>query len=63
MKKNLPKLSFVLGVIILVYFLKTYFVEYNLSKSISACIVAQKQTSKSFDLKKAKKECEEKIRK
>ncbi len=45
------------------YFLKNNFTEYNLEKSISACIVAKKQTSKSFDLEKAKKECSEKIRK
>jgi len=63
MKKNILKLIFVLITIALIYFLKNNFREYNLEKSISACIVAQKQTSKSFDLKKAKKECEEKIRK
>ena len=63
MKKNILKLIFVLITIALIYFLKNKFREYNLEKSISACIVAQKQTSKSFDLKKAKKECEEKIRK
>ena len=63
MKKNLPKLIFVLVVIILVYFLKTYFEEYNLSKSISACIVAQQRTSESFDLEKSKKHCEERVRK
>ena len=63
MKKNLPKLIFVLVVIILVYFLKTYFEEYNLSKSISACIVAQQRTSESFDLEKSRKHCEEKVTK
>ena len=37
--------------------------DHNLNKSISACIVAKKQTSKSFDLVKAKKFCEKEIRK
>ena len=63
MKKHLSKLIFVLVVIILVYFLKTYFAEYNLSKSISACVVAQQRTSESFDLEKSKKHCEERVRK
>ena len=41
--------------------------DHNLNKTISACIVAQKQTSKSlnksFDLKLSKKFCEEAIKK
>ena len=44
-------------------FLKNNFTEYNLSKSISACVLAQKKTSKSFDLEKSKKYCEETVRK
>ena len=49
--------------IILIYFLKTNFTEYNLKKSINACIVAKKRTSETFDLKKSKKYCEEEVRK
>ena len=45
------------------YFFKEKFSEYNLDKSISACIVAQRQTSESFDLEKSKKYCEETVRK
>ena len=63
MKRNLLRFTFILFGIIFIYFLKNNFTEYNLEKSISACIVAKKQTSKSFDLKKAKKDCEYKIRK
>ena len=37
--------------------------DHNLNKAISACIVAKKQTSKSLDLKRAKKFCEEEIKK
>ena len=37
--------------------------DHNLNKTISACIVAQKQTSKSFDIEQAKKFCTKEIRK
>ena len=37
--------------------------DYNLNKSISACIVAQKKTSESFDPVKAKNFCKEKVKK
>ena len=63
MKKNFLKLIIILIAIILIYFAKTNFSEYNLEKSISACVVAQKRTSKSFDLEKSKKYCEENVRK
>ena len=49
--------------IVVIYFLRTNFSEYNLKKTVSACILAQKQTSKSFDIEKAKKFCEESIKK
>jgi len=63
MKKIFLKLIIILIAIILIYFAKTNFSEYNLEKSISACVVAQKRTSKSFDLEKSKKYCEENVRK
>jgi len=62
-KKNILKLIFILIGIILIYFAKTNFTEYNLEKSISACVVVKKRTSESFDLEKSKKYCEEEIRK
>ena len=62
-KYNILKLLFILFVIIIIYFLRTNFSEYNLGKSISACVVAQKRTSESFDYEKAKKFCEEEIKK
>ena len=37
--------------------------DFNLNKSVSACIVAKQQTSESFDPKKAKKFCTEEIKK
>ena len=63
MKNKILKFIFILFGIFVVYFLRTNFSEYNLKKTVSACILAQKQTSKSFDLQKAKKFCEEEIRK
>ena len=52
----------IFGVIIL-YIFQTKYSDHNLNKTISACIVAQKQTSKSFDLKQSKKFWEEEIKK
>jgi hypothetical protein len=37
--------------------------DYNLNRTIAACMVAQKQTSEIFDGEKAKKFCKEKIKK
>ena len=63
-KYNILKLLFIiLFVIIIIYFLRTHFSEYNLKRTISACILAQKGTSESFNLEKARKFCEEKIKK
>ena len=63
MKKIIPKVIFIVVAIVLIYFLKTNFAEYNISKSISACIAAQKKTSKSFNLEESKKYCEKEVRK
>ena len=58
MKKNALKLIIILIGIILIYLAKTNFSEYNIEKSISACVMAQKMTSESFDLEKSRKYCE-----
>ena len=63
LKRNLLRLLVILFAVIIIYFLKNNFTEYNLSKSISACVVAQQRTSESFDLEKSKKHCEERVRK
>ena len=63
-KKFLKFIIILLGIIaVYFYFLKDKFSEYNLEKSISACVVAQKRTSETFDLEKSKKYCEETVRK
>jgi len=65
MKKNLLKFIIILLGIIAVYFyfLKDKFSQYNLKKSIQACVIAQKRTSENFDLEKSKKYCEDQVRK
>ena len=63
MKKTFKLIILIFFAIILIYFLKTNFAEYNISKSISACIAAQKKTSKSFNLEESKKYCEKEVRK
>ena len=52
----------IFGVIVL-YIFSTKYSDHNLNKTISACVVAQKRTSESFDLEKSKKHCEERVRK
>ena len=53
-----------IGIIaVYLFFLKEKFSEYNLNKSISACVVVQKKTSESFNLEESKKYCAAKIRK
>ena len=37
--------------------------DHNLNRTIEACMVAEKQTSETFDAKKSKKICKEKIQK
>ena len=37
--------------------------DHNLNRTIQACVVAQKQTSETFDAEKARKFCKEEIKK
>ena len=63
MNNNLKMIALIIFAVIVLYIFKIKYSDHNLNKSISACIVAQKQTSKSFDLKQAKKLCKEEITK
>ena len=63
MKDKILKLIIILLGISIIFFSKTKFSEYNLEKAVSACVVAQKRTSESFDLEKSKKYCEEQVKK
>ena len=63
MKNNLKVIALIiLGIVVLIIF-QTKYSDHNLNKTISACIVAQKQTSKSFNFEESKKFCHEKITK
>ena len=63
MNNNLKMIALIIFCVIVLYIFQTKYSDHNLNKTISACIVAQKQTSKSFDLKQSKKFCEEEIKK
>ena len=63
MNNNLKMAALIIFGVIVLYIFQTKYSDHNLNKTISACVVAQKQTSKSFDLKQSKKSCEEKIKK
>ena len=63
MNNNLKMIALIIFGVIVLYIFQIKYSDHNLNKSISACIVAQKQTSKSFDLKQAKKLCQEEITK
>ena len=63
MNNNLKMIALIIFGVIVLYIFQLKYSDHNLNKTISACIVAQKQTSKSFDLKQAKKHCKEEITK
>ena len=63
MNNNLKMVALIIFGVIVLYLFQTKYSDHNLNKTISACVVAQKQTSKSFDLQQSKKFCEEEIRK
>jgi len=62
-KKFLKTILFIIISVILLYFARYSFKEFNSKKVISACILAQKQTSQNFDMDIVRKECEKKIQK
>ena len=62
MNNNLKMIGLIIFGVIVLYIFQINS-DHSLNKSISACVVAKKQTSKSFDLKKAKKFCEDEIKK
>jgi len=63
LKNKIFTVILILGTLIVIYFQRTNFNEHILKKTISSCVIGQKRTSVSFDIEKAKKFCEEKIRK
>ena len=60
-KKILNYLIFIIISLILLYFARNNYREFNINKAISACVLAKSQTSENFDRDLAKKKCEEDI--
>ena len=63
MTNNFKMIALIIFGIIILFVFKIKYSDNNLNKSISACILAQKQTSQSFDYEETKKYCKEKITK
>ena len=63
MAHNIKMIAVVIFGVIALYIFQIKHGDHNLNKSISACIVAQKKTSESFDPVKAKNFCKEKVKK
>ena len=63
MTNNFKMIALIIFAIIVLFIFKFKNSDHNLNKTISACIVAQKQTSKSFDLQESKKFCKDQITK
>ena len=63
MKNKIKSILFILFSILALWFVRFQYSDYNLNKTISACVVAKKKTSKSFDKEQAKKFCTEEIKK
>ena len=59
MKKKLLFAVFILTAMFVIF----KYSDHNLNKTVDACMVAQKQTNKSFDVDKARKFCKEEIKK
>ena len=62
MNNNLKMIAIIVFGVIVLYIFQTKS-EHNLNKSISACVVAQQQTTKSFDPKQAKEFCKKEVKK
>ena len=60
-KKILNYTIFIIIAIILLYFARNNYRDFNINKAISACVLAKKQTSKNFDKNTVRKKCEEEI--
>ena len=63
MKNKILTVISVIVVIIILFLVRNIYSDYNLKKTVAACILAQKQTSNSFNIEEAKQICVDKIRK
>ena len=63
MKNKIITFGLLIVCIIILILIRTNYSDHTLMKTISACVIAQKQTSKSFNREQAKKHCEKEIKK
>ena len=63
MKNKILTVISVIVAIIILFLFRNIYSDHNLKKTIGACVLAQTQTSNSFNIEEAKKFCEDKIRK
>ena len=63
MKKNYKFIIFIIIAIIALYFTRINYGEFGLQKTISACMIVQKQMSKDISEKEAREICEKEIKK
>ena len=62
-KKILNYIIFIIIAVVLLYFARNNYRDFNINKAISACVLAKMQTSKNFDKETVKKKCEDEINK
>ena len=63
MKINIKFIIFIILAIIALYFTRVNYGDYSKSKSISACVLAQKNKSSNMTKSEAEKYCKEQINK
>ena len=63
MKNKISTIISVIVVIIILFLVRNMYSDYNLEKTVAACILVQKQTSNSINIEEAKQICEDKIKK
>tara|TARA_B100000700_G_scaffold257831_1_gene291786 strand:+ start:611 stop:817 length:207 start_codon:yes stop_codon:yes gene_type:complete len=63
MKNKIITIVFIIAAIVALSLVRSEYRDHNLEKTIQACIVAQKQTSKSFNLEESREYCKKEIKK
>tara|TARA_Y100000817_G_C16382140_1_gene335202 strand:+ start:133 stop:339 length:207 start_codon:yes stop_codon:yes gene_type:complete len=63
MKNKIITIVFIIVAIVALSLVRSMYSDYNLERTIQACIVAQKQTSKSFNLEESREYCKKEIKK
>ena len=62
MKNKILTIISIIVVIIILFLTRTIYSDHNLKKIISACILAQTQSSNSFNIEEAEQFCVDKIK-